>query len=602
MPTPTLTRRDLLLGTGAAAGALALPAAEAANAASGAVGPASPSAPATGRLAATRAALDRYVPQYLATMHAPGMTIGLATREDGSDEVAYGWSNRETREPVSTAQLFQIGSITKSFVALTLLQLQDEGKLEIARPVLDYLPWLPIEQPFGAITVHHLLTHTSGLAAESPLFPVDGARLAPHYAPGQRFHYSNWAYDVLGTLIERLDGQPWPRSVERRIFGPLGMTASSGAITGGTDVRAARSYVWREDAAIARSDALALTMAGPLAVTRGAGSIASTAGDMARYMRMLLERGAGPRGRIVSERAFEAFASGHVPAPDWGEGVHYGYGIAIEMRDGERVLRHTGGMVSFMSSMQVNLDAGVGAFASINAQQGFRPNRVTRYALASMRAAKLGTPPPPEPVTDERDAPTLADYLGTYTSAAGRRLQVDADGTQLVLVDGARRIPLDYTGGDQFIAPDPAFAPHHLVFERTQPTAADASDGTSVPQQPGGADAAPPVVMLGHGDQSYFHSRFAESRTDTTAPELRALQGTYRCDDPWIGTTRIVARRGQLWMQGAWEGPVPLLPAGPHTWRIYDPQTPDVVRFDAFVDGQPQVLWLGGVAVARASV
>lgn len=589
---PTLSRRDLLLNAGATAGALAVFDASAA-AETGAAEPAA-RLPSSGRLAATRAALDRYVPRYLATMNAPGMTVGLATREDGLHEVAYGWSNREAREPVRTGHLFQIGSITKSFVALTLLQLQDAGKLDVARPVHDYLPWLPIEQPFGPITLHHLLTHTSGLPSEAPLFPAGGARLVPHYAPGEKFYYSNWAYDVLGTLIERLDGQPWPHSVARRIFAPLGM-AAAGAYTGDTDLHAPRSYVWREDAAVSRQDPRALVLAGPLAVTRGAGSIAASAGDMTRYMQMLLRRGAGPRGRIVSERAFEAFATGHVDAPDWGDGVRYGYGIAVEMRDGERVLRHTGGMVSYMSSLQVNLDAGVGAFASINAQQGFRPNRVTGYALASLRAANLGTPPPPEPAAGERDAPVLGDYVGTYTNAAGRRLEVAIDADRLVLVDGARRIALDDAGGDQFIAPDPAFVPHYLVFERAQPAGDAGAPATS-------QAARPAVEVLGHGEQSYFHSRYAGPRADTTTPAQRALQGTYRCDDPWIGTMRIVARRGQLWMQTSWEGPVPLLPDGPDTYRVLDLQAPDVVRFDAYVDGQPQVLWIGGVAVPRASV
>lgn len=600
MPTLTLTRRDLLLGAGVTAGALALPNAGTAQAAGTPAASSALAASATGRLVATRAALDRYVPGYLATMHAPGMTVGLATRDGETHAVTYGWSNRETREPVSVGHLFQIGSITKSFVGLTLLQLQDAGRLEIARPILDYLPWLPIEQPFGAITVHHLLTHTSGLPGESPLFPAGGVRLKPHYAPGTRFSYSNWAYDVLGALIERLDGEPWPRVVERRIFAPLGMSASSGAITGGTDLHAARSYVRREDAAVRRSDALALTMAGPLTVTRGAGSIASTAGDMARYMRMLLDRGAGPSGRIVSEGAFDAFSTGYVPAPDWGDGVQYGYGIAVEMRDGERVLRHTGGMVSFMSSLQVNLDAGVGAFASVNAQQGYRPNRVTGYALASMRATRLGVPPPSEPVAGERDAPVLGDYVGAYSNSAGRSLQVVADGTQLVLVDGSRRIPLDHAGGDQFIAPDPAFAPHYLVFERAPP-AAGASESAAAGSTDDGKPA-PAVDSFGHGDQTYFHSRFTGSRIEATPTELRALQGTYRCDDPWIGTTRIVARRGQLWIHTAWDGPAPLLADGVNTWRVLDLQSPDVIRFDAFVDGRPQLLWIGGVAVARASV
>jgi len=320
-------------------------------------------------------------------------------------------------------------------------------------------------------------------------------------------------------------------------------------------------------------------------------------------MRMLLNGGIGPSGRVVSQRAFDAFMGSHVPAPDWGEGVHYGYGIAIEIRDGERVLRHTGGMVSFMSSLQVNLDAGVGAFASINAQQGYRPNRVTRYALDSMRASRLKAPPPPEPIADERDAPAIDDYLGAYTNAAGRRLEVVADGGRLVLIDGARRIPLESYGGDQFVAPDAAFAPHVLVFERSPlPTAASGNDKS--PVTAGTAEAKPPpaIEILGHGEQSYFHSRFAGSREGATPSEMRSLQGTYRCDDPWIGTMRIVARRSRLWMQSSWEGPVPLLAAGPNTYRIGDPQAPDVVRFEGFADGQPQVLSIWGVSVMRASV
>ena len=598
MSSPMLTRRELLLAAGATAGSLAFPTADAAAVADTPPPAGTKSRSAPDNLAAARTALDRYVPAYLKTMNAPGMTVGLATREGGSQALAYGWSNREAREPVNTGHLFQIGSITKSFVALTLLQMQDEGKLDIARPILDYLPWLPIEQPFGPITVHHLLSHSSGFPGESPLFPAGGARLVPHYAPGEKFYYSNWAFDVLGNLIERLDGQPWPRVVERRILAPLGMTASAGAITGATDARAAQSYVRREDTAYSRNDPLSLSIAGPLAVTRGAGSMTSTAGDMTRYMRMLLNEGTGPSGRIVSERAFQAFMASHVLAPDWGEGVHYGYGIAIEIRDGERVLRHTGGMVSFMSSMQVNLDAGVGAFASINAQQGYRPNRVTKYALEAMRAAQRKAPPPPRPVADERDAPALDDYVGTYTNAAGRRLEVLAADGQLVLVDGARHIPLESYGGDQFAAPDPAFAPDMLVFERAP------APGAEDPAQKGkeNAQPPPPVEILGHGDQSYFHSRYAGSRVDPTTSELRKLQGTYRCDDPWIGTTRIVARRGQLWMQTSWEGPVPLVADGPNTYRPYAMEVPDVVRFDAFVDGQPQLLWTGGVPVPRSPV
>jgi hypothetical protein len=215
-----------------------------------------------------------------------------------------------------------------------------------------------------------------------------------------------------------------------------------------------------------------------------------------------------------------------------------------------------------------------------------------------MRAAQLKAPPPPQPVADERDAPAVDDYLGTYTNAAGRRLEVIAAAGQLMLVDGSRRIPLESYGDDLFEAPDPAFAPHTLVFERAPMPASE----SPAQHATGNTEPPPPVEILGHGDQSYFHTRFAGSREDTTTAELRQLQGTYRCDDPWIGTTRIVARRGSLWMQTSWGGPVSLVADGPNTYRIYAMEVPDVVRFDAFVDGQPQVLWTCGVPVARASV
>jgi len=114
--------------------------------------------------------LDAFIERYMLEMNAPGMTLVMADR-DGVQRVAtYGFADREQHAAVKPEQLFEIGSISKSFIANCLLQLHQEGKLDLHKPILEYLPWFRIESSFAPITTHHLLTHTSGLPGNGPLF------------------------------------------------------------------------------------------------------------------------------------------------------------------------------------------------------------------------------------------------------------------------------------------------------------------------------------------------------------------------------------------------------------------------------------------------
>src|SRR5215470_7540781 len=134
--------------------------------------------------------LDRFVEQYMRAMHAPGMTLVLADRDSVQRVVTYGFSDVESKARVSPDQLFQIGSISKSFVAICLLQLRDEGKLDLNKPILDYLPWFRIDSSFEPITTHHFLTHSSGLPGIPPIFLTDPSQKhRAFYAPGKLFHY-----------------------------------------------------------------------------------------------------------------------------------------------------------------------------------------------------------------------------------------------------------------------------------------------------------------------------------------------------------------------------------------------------------------------------
>lgn len=516
-------------------------------------------------------AIDAFVERHRREMGVPGLTLGLAGRDGTIAVRTYGHSDVKTGAPVRPEHLFEIGSITKSFVAIALLQLRDEGRLDLNRPIRELLPWLRIESAYAPITVHHLLSHTSGLPNPLSLPAIPLWTASP---PGERFHYCNVGYQILGLLIETLDKRPLRESLSARILRPLGMAASEPVISHEIRPRLPVSY-WPlyDDRPFQRHGPL--VEAPYLAMDNAAGCIASTPADMTLYIRMLLNRGRTPTGRLLSEESFALFARPAIPAPAFGEGAGYGYGIAVQPVEGRTLLRHTGGMVSFSSALQVDLDAGFGAFASANASlAGYRPNAVAAYALAALRAAaeKRPLPPAPEP-DDPYKLANAADYAGTYTSPDGRKLALAAEDGLLKLVQGGERVALERLAPDAFFVSHPAFERFPLVFGR-------------------GGDA---VVEASHGGDWYAGERYTGPRTFETPPEWRAYAGHYRNENPWEGSLRVLLRKGRLWVGGD-----PLAPLGANLFRFGDEeQAPDRVRFEDVVDGRALRAVINGTEFRR---
>src|SRR5258708_8718574 len=273
-------------------------------------------------------------------MNAPGLTLGLANAGGTIRVASYGYVDLAAKVPVSTSHLFEIGSITKSFVGLTILQSHEDHKVDLQAPIRTYLPWLSMETNFGEILVHPVLTHSSGRPDDAPLIPLSPER-RPRQAlkPGSEFHYSNWGYDALGRLIEAVDGRPWQTAVTARILQPVGMHDTSPTITSASRPRIAQSYMpLHDDRPYPRH--VALVPAGNLSFEFAAGSIASTPKDMSMYMQMLLNHGEIRGGRIISGESFRLFATPHIPSPPFGPTAAYGYAIAVDQLDGHVRLRH----------------------------------------------------------------------------------------------------------------------------------------------------------------------------------------------------------------------------------------------------------------------
>ena len=538
----------------------------------------------------TMRTLDRFIAGYCAAMNAPGLTLAIADGEGPVRVASYGYVDLAAKTPVSTAHLFEIGSITKSFVGLTILQLHDEGKVDLQAPIRTYLPWLSMETSYGEILVHHLLTHSSGMPDDAPLIPVSPER-RPRQAlkPGAEFHYSNWGYDALGRLIETVDGRPWHAAVGARILKPVGMNDTAATITSSSRSRIAQSYMpMHDDRPYPRHGAL--VPAGNLAVEFAAGSIASTPRDMALYMQMILNRGQIRGARIVSESSFKLFSTPHIAAPPFGPEAGYGYGLAVDKLDGHVRLRHTGGMVSFMSAIHMDLDAKLGAFASINAQLGYRPNPVAQLALQLLRAEKEHSKVPSIPEFDPAaKVESAASYSAVYTTRGGRHVEIKNTADQLNLIVDGRTIPLQQTDDGSFISDQPGFNLFPIVFERADAPKPAPEDKTK-----------PPITALSYGAGLVCASGIpGSSRT-------RAFRGIVQVRGP------VLFRESLEWHHSGDPATTPVVggwhrPAGSDRQSYFQasapkPNSPGVAGITLeLIDGKFQLLWIDGVEFQRVA-
>ena len=519
--------------------------------------------------------LDEFIARHMRETGAPGMTLALANRDGLIRVSTYGYADTKAGSRVVPETMFEIGSISKSFVALTLLQLRDEGKIDFNKPIVEYLPWLKINSKFAAITTHHILTHSAGLPGAPLLLDALLGELWTAYEPGKRFLYSNTGYNILGFLIEAVDKRPFAEAMRARMLTPLGMSASSPIIT--NDLRRLMAIGYEP-----LNEGKPFFVNGPLAeaqwleVDIAAGSVASTPADMAKYMRMILNRGALPKGRLISEESFALFTKPAIDSPYRGEPASYGYGLWTSDIGGHTRLRHTGGMVAFSSSIDVDMTGNIGAFASVNANlRGYRPVAVTKYAVELFNASADGKPlpeaPAPPPAPDE--VKNAADYAGTYTSLDGKKLELAADGNKLVLVHANRRVVLERAGGDRFIVKHPDFDTYLLGFVREN-------------QQ---------VTQAYPGANWYLNEKYTGPKTFDTKKEWEGFAGHYHNDSPWYGDTRIVMRKGQLFVEGV----QPLVLRGDGKFGLGDPDGPDWMTFETIVDGRAMRLNFSGIIFRR---
>ncbi|HNR76287.1 MAG TPA: serine hydrolase domain-containing protein [Parvularculaceae bacterium] len=512
-------------------------------------------------------ALEAYVGAHRADWGIPGMTVVIVTRDGFEGYVASGLADVERKIPVGPDHLFQIGSISKMFTALGAYSLADEGKLSPDVRLSDALKGVSVKGG-DAITLQHLLNHTSGLPADSSIFPEGGLWVG--FKPGTDWSYSNAGYDLAGKIAAAAHGGLYTELIKTRILDKLGMVDSR------AEMRVADRYLYAQGYEQALTDRLnprpsRMTPTPWVDSDSPAGCVAATAGDMAKFMRFLLDLASGKGAPLFSDETAKKFLAD--PADGWGPGAKYGNGIARIEVDGRKYLHHTGGMVSFCSSLHVDPESGVAAFASANIHYSlnYRPVRVTTYACELMRAIREGIPSPaPKPTMIALEKPE--QYAGAFVSEAGDRFETIVKGGEVQLQRDGRVSALQQASGALFASADEEFAVTGVVIE--------AEEGRA--------------VRAWIGEKEYLVDATA-GFTPPAPDALRALAGRYDNDDRWAGPLYVYARDGGLYIGNIEK----LTPLSGGEWRPSGENSPERVRFDGYINGRPHRMLVSGTPYIR---
>jgi CubicO group peptidase (beta-lactamase class C family) len=391
----------------------------------------------------------------------------LAVLDDGEiAAVASGLLNLDTGVEATADSLFQIGSITKVWTTTVVMQLADEGLLELDAPVRRYLPDFSVADPVvsESVTVRHLLTHSSGIDGD---YFADTGRgddaLAKYVAGcsalrqvhplGATMSYCNTGFSLVGHIVEVVTGETWDTAMRTRLFEPMSLTHTATLPEEVLRYRAAIGHIEPPGQELHTASAWGLPRtAGP------AGGICASASDVARFAALHLAGGRVGDEHVLSAESVQAMQTPQIAVPSGGDGLspsHWGLGWEIFDWGGRTVVGHDGGTIGQSAFLRVVPEAGV---AVVLLTDGGNTVPLFRdlvgdllSELARVEMPKQAAPP---------EVPLSVDpsgYVGLY-EREGTSIRVVARNGGIVAVQTVTGLAAELT-------PEPVELPLHLVAE-----------------------------------------------------------------------------------------------------------------------------------------
>jgi CubicO group peptidase (beta-lactamase class C family) len=352
---------------------------------------------------------------------------------------AYGNANDEWEIANTPDTKFRLGSITKQFTAVAILQLVEQGKLKLEDPVKTHYPDAPAA--WDSITIHHLLNHSSGIPSytdqpgfmanrsRDPKTPAEVVKLTQdlplQFTPGEKFRYNNTGYVLLGAILEKITGQSYASYLRKNIFDPLDMKDSG--YDSSAEILKKRAQGYEPDG----KNTAYIEMILPHA----AGSLYSTIDDLLKSDEALYTE------KLIKKATFVKMTTpGH---------SNYGYGLVIQnMPNGKPSQSHGGGVNGFNTFMIRFPEEHLVAIALGN-QNGTAPQQIG----LSLARIYFGEDIKPRPQLTEVKLPAakLDDYIGSYQLAPGFILKVTREGDQMFTqATGQPKIKIFASAEDKF--------------------------------------------------------------------------------------------------------------------------------------------------------
>jgi len=424
--------------------------------------------------AALAAMLDRFIAHEMADKNLPALSISLVEDQRVVWARGFGFANPKDSVRATARTVYRVGSVSKLFTDLGVMQLVERGTLDLDAPVTRYLPDFHPRGASTPITLRQLTSHRAGLVREPPaghyfdktappldatVSSLNATRLV--YQPKARSKYSNAGIAVVGRVLETVGREPFADYLARSVLRPMGLDDSAFQPDSGLARRTAAATMWTLDGRTFAAPTFQLGMA-------PAGSMYSTVLDLGRFMSTLFARGQTASGQLIRENTLEQMWTPQFAAP----GAKSGFGIGFDVAalDGRRVVRHGGAIYGFATELAAMPDDKIGVAVAITTDGANAvASRIATAALRLMIATKNGTALAEPPVTTPVPLALARRLAGSYGDGNRRVDVVARDSTvYLTRTSDVLRSRIRVLAGDTLIADDElSFGPRiRLVGER----------------------------------------------------------------------------------------------------------------------------------------
>ncbi|MDP6468158.1 MAG: serine hydrolase [Pirellulaceae bacterium] len=398
----------------------------------------------------------------VAAKELPAFSIALVDGQRTVWAAGFGFQDAERKIPATGDTIYRVGSVSKLFTDIAVMQLVEQKQLDLDAPVTRYLPEFQPRNPYDlSITLRQLMSHRSGLVREPPVGhyfdpnePTLQATVASLnrttlvYRPEARTKYSNAGIAVVGTVLERQQAKSFVQCIDQTILQPLEMQHSGFELSAANQRKLATAWMWTYDGR--RFEAPTFPLG-----TAPAGNLYSSVADLAKFLIAIFQEGRAPQGKIVTPETLHQMISPQTTAN--GKRTDFGIGFHIERLDGHKKIGHGGAVYGFSTQLEAlpERKLGVAAVASLDGSNGV-VGRLADYTLRLMLAKQDGKPLPGYPSTAPIPTERAGELVGDYRNGT-RGARVWRQDDRVVLQRGTFQNELRAAGSDGSIITDDPF-------------------------------------------------------------------------------------------------------------------------------------------------